>query len=341
MIPESEWTKSMREFIGTQVTTDKGGVLTVTGVVGRNSSGNAIFSLECSVCSKDEELFPAGSITSVKGGLVNGQVPCGCAFNPKWSQYQYATLIKRQCSERGYEFQGFVGKWKGATTYLKLHNLKNGNTWESTNVYSFLNNGVGCPLDGVAKRITTQTEREEQIKEVLKVEGGMFLGWSGVYKNQHSKFHWICGEGHSCETSGNSFLSGGCRCRTCKKIKQCEGGIGYGYYHTRKEDQDNLYIIYFKKGNYIKVGRSFDVKQRLKGLRKASNHKPKEIEILSVYTGKHKEVYDTEQWIHEELTERGFYHEDSEWTVETFDTDCKDVLFKLLEESGLELTSEY
>lgn len=336
MIPESEWTAGQREFIGTTFPTPKGGVLTVTGVVGKRGS-HAVFTLECSVCSKDKELFLDG-FTSLKGGLVKGRVPCGCAFNPKWSQPQYETLINRKCFERGYEFLGFVGEWNGAHTYLRLHNLSNGNTWESANINSFFS-GRGCPLEGRAnaddKRRTPQAEREQKVKGVLKIEGGEFIGWIGEYKGKNSRFKWSCSQNHPCETSVDNFLNSGNRCPSCKKIKQREDGVGYGYYHKRTQEQDNLYIIHFKKGGYIKVGRSFDVERRVKKLIGLSKHKRKEIEILAIYTGRHQDVYDTEQWIHEELIERGFYHESSVWSVETFDPDCKDVLFYLLEQSNL------
>lgn len=341
MIPESEWTKGQREFVGTTFPTDKGSVLTVTGLSHKQGS-HAMFSLECSVCSKNTGLWPDGSITGVKSHLVNGAIPCGCAKNPQWKQSQYETLIHRKCLERGYNFQGFVGEWNGNKTYLRLYNLNNGNTWQSTTINSFLN-GRGCPLEGITSRIEQQhilqTEREDQISDVFAVEGGSFIGWSDEYNGAFSKFNWICSEGHPCETSVNNFLNNGSRCMTCKKMKQREEGHIYGYYPARKYEQDNLYIIRFKKGNYIKVGRSFNVEQRLKGntgLLKASKHKRDEIEILAMYTGTHKNVYETEQLLHEELAERGFYHETSTWTVETFDADCEDVLFRLLGESGLE-----
>lgn len=410
MIPESEWTRLQREFVGTTFKTSKGGILTVTGVAGKIGSNNAVFTLECSVCSEDKELFPDGTITSVKvsllegsvpcdcakkrkwtpeqdlilvnrlltekmphlkavatieekgkdrkfilecnvcskdaelwplgciistkGNLVVGQIPCGCSKNPRWTQSQYETLVKCECLQRSYEFLGFVDGYRGHKTYLRLHNPHNGNTWNTT-INDFLNNNSGCPLEAGLKRWTAQ-EREGQINNVFKIEGGEFIGWKdGRYKNCYSKFNWLCSEGHSCITSVSNFLNGGKRCTTCVKIKQREEGRMHGYYPARKDEQDNLYIIYFKKGDYIKVGRSFDVDRRIKELLKPSNHKRNEIEILSIYTGKHQDVYDTEQWIHEELTERGFYHNESDWTVETFDADCKNVLFYLLSNSNL------
>ncbi|WNO47268.1 hypothetical protein [Vibrio phage vB_VibM_10AMN] len=414
-IPESELTKGQREFIGTQFETDNGSTLTVTDVSHKQGS-SAVFTLECSVCSRDKELFPYGSITSTKSGLVRGRVPCSCSNSPKWApeqdliltnrflaekmphlkavdsikekgknrkfileceicsqdtelwpygsiesvkghlmegkvpcscskipkwtQSQFETLINRRCLEKDYEFLGFVGEWKGQYTYLRLHNPKNGNAWQTT-ITNFLNNGSGCPLEASRKRWTEQ-EREQQINDVFAVEGGIFVGWIGEYKNCYSKFYWLCNSRHPCETSVNHFLNGGSRCTRCTKIKQREDGSFYGYYPKRIQETDYLYIIHFKKGGYIKVGRSFNIEKRLKELLKASDHNHNEIEILLVYTGKHQNVYDTEQWIHEELTERGFYHEDSEWSIELFDMDSLPVLDYLLKDTELgDVSEEY
>lgn len=340
-IPESEWTKCQRDFVGTQFQTPKGGVLTVTGVAGKDRNRNTVFSLECSVCSKDTELFPDGFI-NVKGDLVRGKVPCGCAKNPRWTQSQFETLVKRRCTEKGYQFLGFVGEWKGKDTYLKLHNTSNGNTWESATINTFLNGGHGCPLAANQKR-WTKVEREQQINNTFTLEGGQFIGWSsGEYKNCYSKFNWLCSEGHPCETNVDRFLNAGSRCMTCHKIKQREEGYMHGYYPARKDEQDYLYIIHFKKGGYIKVGRSFNVTERVKALLKLSDHKLSEIEILSVYTDKHQTVYDTEQWLHEELRERGFeYNElDGLWSIELFDIDSLPVLDYLMKDTELEDVSE-
>lgn len=417
-------TKSQKEFIGKKFSTPKGGVLTVVGVVGKSGSGTAVFSLECSVCSKDEKLWSKYSIKSVKHNLVNGYIPCGCAFNPRWTEYQNKVRVEEECKERGYVFNGWSGKFKGVYTKLDLHNPKTGNCWESTSV-SMLLNGYGDPVEGrektrqgklvpdeqhvqefmktgkfqegvefwrrevvdtEGKKIYwnyfctvcskdeyvknglcsgvfeslcdnlkkgqlscrcsknyrwSQEQREYQIRKICREEGYTFKGW-GIkmgYKNKKSKFKWECAQVHDCITSVDNFLNKGNRCMECSRQVQKESGAFYGYYPLRTEEQDNLYLIHFKTQNCIKVGRTFDVRVRLKGNRgllKSSGCTKDEIEILKVLTGTHQEVYDTEQWIHGELTEQGFYHEESEWTVETFKESCLQTLYKLVDESGLE-----
>lgn len=66
MVPAEQWTKSQREFVGTQFPTPKRGVLTVIGVSEEKSGSSNKFLCECSICSKDEELWPYDSIQAIK-----------------------------------------------------------------------------------------------------------------------------------------------------------------------------------------------------------------------------------------------------------------------------------
>lgn len=152
MSNEIELTSNQREFIGTTFPTHKGGVLTVTSVVGKcgKREGNAKFGLVCSVCSEDGELWPENSITSSKGGLVNGRIPCGCAKNIKWTEEQTRLRVRRECHSRGYIFHGWCGEYEGKNTHLDLENLKTGNRWQSTSIHSFMR-GTGDPEEGKEK----------------------------------------------------------------------------------------------------------------------------------------------------------------------------------------------
>lgn len=78
------------------------------------------------------------------------------------------------------------------------------------------------------------------------------------------------------------------------------------------------------------------------GLLKLSKIPRKNIKILKVFTSNHQTIYDTEQWIHEELTDRGFYYNkrDGRWSIELFETDCLHALGYLLKDTDLEDVSE-
>lgn len=101
--------------------------------------GNNRYEYECSVCSKDQELWGKGSICSLK---VVSSLPCGCSKSPRLTKEQYEILVLRRCRSLGYDFIGFADKYKGKGTKLKLHNPSSGNTWSSTRISTFLNGSI-------------------------------------------------------------------------------------------------------------------------------------------------------------------------------------------------------
>lgn len=178
----------------------------------------------------------------------------------------------------------------------------------------------------------TKEQREYQIQKELK--HGFFVSWEGDYKNAQSRFNWVCSKGHSCVTRVSSFLNNSTRCSKCVK-----SGVGYrGYYPERSQEKDYRYLIKFKKDEAIKVGRSFNVLNRLnKGnssLLKISNHKIDEIEVLKIVTADHETIFNLEQSIHYCLKKEGF-HKPLRWTGEGFNYKCEELLNLLVRKSGI------
>ena len=249
-----ECTRLQKEFIGTTFPTPKGGVLTVVGCCKEKLGKVALFKVECYICSAEVELFPDG-FKSVKSHLVKGIVPCGCARSPRWNESQYKVLVERECTKRNYKFLGWSGEFVGHKTKLHLHNLDNGNIWNTTDINNFLNNGNGCPVAGdttIGNSLRKPYDDViEQLTEICNTEEHTFISLS-EYKNAKSRFKWVCVNGHNCETSIDSFLSGR-RCRTCADLNS---GVN-GFYKSRIHEQDHLYIYKIKGQPYIKVGRTF------------------------------------------------------------------------------------
>ncbi|AGH31962.1 hypothetical protein VPIG_00105 [Vibrio phage PWH3a-P1] len=77
-----------------------GSVLTIMGKLDRIGQVT-YYSIHCSVCSNDKELYPENIIVCPKAILDRGGLPCGCANNPMWSDYQRKILAKRRCEELG------------------------------------------------------------------------------------------------------------------------------------------------------------------------------------------------------------------------------------------------
>ncbi|QEG08793.1 hypothetical protein [Aeromonas phage 4L372XY] len=110
------------------------------------------------------------------------------------------------------------------------------------------------------------------------------------------------------------------------------------YYHERKDEKDYLYVLN-SNDKFIKVGRSFDVDERIKSLKKPLESGIKNIKKLRIFTAAtHQGIYDYEQELHNELRERNFQHY-VYWSTECFENDCQFILNKLLDQYGLQETS--
>lgn len=171
------------EFIGFQL--GIGNHLQVIGWDGSRTKGLAkIYTVMCSVCAKDPELFGEGLFKSVKQSLVNGIIPCGCSVGPKWTEAQNIVRIERMCEKRNYKFIGFHGEYKGWNTYLSLKCLKDGCVWSTNTVHGLLS-GKGCQVCSNMWR-RSQNQREDQIGRELKGSKYTFVGWEDGYKNGNS-----------------------------------------------------------------------------------------------------------------------------------------------------------
>lgn len=423
MVPESEWTKSQREFIGTQFPTPKGGILTVNGL----KCGNKFY-VHCSLCSVDEELWEGLDLYCARGSLIRGSVPCACSKSYRWTKYQYTVIIKRECARRHYEFKGFKGDWLANNTKIILYNKRTNNEWDTTTIASFLA-GTGDPLEGseaISRSRTiqddkhiqdfyeagfskgykfwrsnkklkngystsywrytcpscsrdeyveagvcqgvfeshvsslkrgvkscrcsknhkwTKSEKEYQIHKEFKTKGAIFEGWGGEYVGAKSRVIWYCNNNHRCNTSVDSLLRTGVKCKYCASEKAKNSGVSYGYYPKRVDEEDFLYIVDFNKTSYFKVGRSFNTEDRFygsKGLLKQSGFSHQDIKVLNILKGKHQDVWDTEQWLHKELTEKGFHYEGygGNWSTELFYDAGYSTVCELLKSSSLKDVSE-
>ena len=127
---------------GLKISTRKGSVLTVESVEGKD------IYVSCNVCNLDSEMFPC-HFKTCSSSLNKGLLPCGCG-NARLSEHQQGIRCSRLAKERGYVFEGFSEKYRGAKTRLTLFNPSNNNRWY-TATYSGLKVGDGCPLEGVER----------------------------------------------------------------------------------------------------------------------------------------------------------------------------------------------
>ena len=320
------------DFIGWR---SEDGKLEVVGIHGKQGT-KTLFKVTCNECSKDKDLFPDGYFVSTKDHLVNGQRPCGCSKSTKWYDWQYLILARRVGENKNFIVHGFAEPFKNAYTKLNLECLKDGHKWTAS-INNVMNKCSGCPkCAGNAK--PTEQEALQKCIDICKEMDYDVVGFPDGYKNCDSRFEYSCKIHGKQGVCYDNFVNGGTRCGGCWKDRQLEilrdNGNGNGYYPERKDETDFLYILDFDN-KFIKVGRSFDVDERIKGLRDVSKILKKNIHKLRIFTATHQEIYDYEQELHRELRERNFQHY-VDWSTECFENDCQYVLNKLLDSCGLE-----
>lgn len=134
--------KKRRCKVGDSWINEKGARMVVTSLT---EKGSGIIS--CSICDRDRELFPTGSITT----YYKEQTTCGCAVNTFWKQEQYLVLVKRKCEEKGFIFHNFILGSKDyitGKTKLLLEDISSGHTWDTTDILHLIHSEQGCPYTG-------------------------------------------------------------------------------------------------------------------------------------------------------------------------------------------------
>jgi len=212
------------DFIGQTFPTPNGGRLTVVGVVGKSKNGIKIYSSTCSICSEDKELFP-DLFESQKGHLVNGNVPCGCSKRTKWKPFQVEIITRRLCVDAGYEFLGFPEGYKNQRSKFSYNCPTHGK--QKVSYHSFVNDGRRCPSCGTESK--RNPEAEAIVKELCEKEGYEYLGFPEGYKNNNSKFSYICPTHGKQKVSYASFVNGGNRCPSCANHGYDQSKPGYFY----------------------------------------------------------------------------------------------------------------
>lgn len=180
----------------------------------------------------------------------------------------------------------------------------------------------------------SEEQRFLQCKREAEKKGLSFKGFKGEYKNKKTKCILSCQEhGIWDSCSIDNFLRGR-GCPECAQLKRnSTQGNRNGFYKERGSARDYLYIVKFE--DYIKIGRSFDPKDRLRGLKSSANidYLP---EILEVFVSDHKNIYEVEQNVHKYLRLKGYYYK-SGWTKESFQLESlEECLNYLCKSCGLE-----
>lgn len=136
-----EYRKIEDDFIGKTFGVENH--LEVVGWLGdREGRNTKRYTVHCSICAKDPELFGDANYLITKPKLLKGVIPCGCSVAPKLSTAQLQVKVQRECAARGYEHMGTDTSGSGVNAKIQLKCSKDGHTWEVT-INAFLG-GSGC-----------------------------------------------------------------------------------------------------------------------------------------------------------------------------------------------------
>lgn len=154
----------------------------------------------------------------------------------------------------------------------------------------------------------TIEQREFKIKQLCEIDSFEFLCWNDFDKFcSKTTFNIKCKNNHDIVSDSDRFINSGYRCFRCApRIPSMNG-----FYVTRSNDEDYLYLPLFKINDsfMIKCGRSFNPRERLLALKKYFN--ASKMNVISLYKGKHSDVYKIEQDIKRILHKKGLnYFED-------------------------------
>jgi hypothetical protein len=310
------------------------GLLDVVDIYGKQGK-TTTFKVICHKCKEDKELFPLGYFVSTKSNLRSGRKPCGCSARPKWDSKQTLVLLNRKGLNK-FKVLSIDEEIVNQRSRLKFECLVDGFKWETSVVC--IMKGSGCPqCAGNARK--TPEEAYEICRQICAKEGYTTIGFMAGYKNKESRFEYCCPRHDNQNVTYANFVNHGCRCPECYRERMVESGELFGYYKNRKDEKDFLYVLDFDS-KFIKVGRSFNIKRRVgkSELQKLSGFS--NIKVVRVFTGNHKEVWDTEQELLALLKEKNLQYSVS-WTTETFRNECLTLLNNLLDCCELEELVDY
>ncbi|AUR92230.1 meiotically up-regulated protein 113 [Vibrio phage 1.170.O._10N.261.52.C3] len=321
------------DTIGSTFKHNQGGGYTITGLTLledgsiKKSGSHVYFDGECSVCGE--------VVSNKKVNFKRGDCSCSCSPKEKAED----TVGRTYSTTKGgtLTVEGIHSRIKGGkgTAVFNLScsicslDIELSPEGSITSIKSSLDRGH-APCGCSDKPNWSKEQYMVKIQRECLEREYTFKGFVGDWKGKNTYlrlYNPVTGNTWG-TTTIDSFLNGG-----CGDPMAVDNGVGNGYYPERTQEEDYLYVVCFDN-QYLKVGRSFRPEERLKELKSQSGIN--NLKLLHLLKATHQEIYDCEQEVHQELTQRGFYHHDSDWSQETFDRDSEQVVYRLLDEYGFE-----
>lgn len=228
--------------------------------------------VKCSVCAKDDLLFPEGIFTSHLHDILRGVCPCGCSKSYRWSKEQYLIKIQRKCETINcylVEIPIIINAFVKIKIKCNIHNTEN-----FIVLHRFLNdihNPNGCDECSSAnkrKSVETVVRESGKIEKLLqKLPTGSEINRVVDGSGNKATYYFKCGRCSEDEytkngvcsgifkTSLNRLARGEMPCRCSKSPNYTEDQRLYKVNKLLKEFNFDSYIIhrdrYIGKSTYF------------------------------------------------------------------------------------------
>lgn len=289
----------------------------VNGFVDEFKTGRSRVNCTCSVCGHKWTPTLINITSKQRGCKKCGRVSCG--DKQRKSVEQVIEDCKRTCEGTIYKFIGLKNGYKN-TRSLILYECPHHGVIEQS-YESFVLRGSRCGK--CANNVAHDEEYANFVcEEACYKEGHSPLGFDVGYKNNRSKFYFVCDKHGKQRTDFNTIVvkRARCVCKECNKLKSKT----WGFYKGKENEEDYLYVM--QMDGYIKVGRSFNIENRMKGLESVSGCST--IKLLMSFIGKHIDVFNLEHSILLKLKSLNLQHV-VDWTEDTFKIDTLDLIYEL------------
>lgn len=236
---------------------------------------------------------------SIDNFLSLGRKCTKCTKTYRYTQQEREEQLADLCCKTPYRFIGWENVYKSHKSKAVFHCEKHGEFL--TIVNDFVSKGTRC-AKCAGKYVRTQTEREQQLRNLCEGSGFSFVMWENGYTGDRSKAIFNCARHGNWIARPDNFIFKGTRCPKCMKT---------GFNRDKK---GVVYFLQSEDSKYIKVGISNSFNRRIKELRRAT---PFNFSVVGIYHHSGQTVYDIENHFHRNFTPAGFRDFDgcSEWLV--------------------------
>ena len=220
-LKQDEWSLTAPKF-GSE------GQLTVVGWSGK-TNGNKFYILKCGACSEDPELFAGGYFISLKGGLLRGQLPCGCSKGTRYSDYQWGIVISRMLTSKDHVLLNHYVKNSSRYAHIVCGACREdeelfGDGTLNVLVSELRQGAISC---GCSPRHNwTKTQYSILCSRAAENLGYKFIGFQDPWLKANTRIDMLC-KLHGQWSSGsiNNLINNGYGCPACKSKTISESKI--------------------------------------------------------------------------------------------------------------------